>query len=177
MALRKSSLPKDVVEQEIQFSVDRLIISHKKWYERRVVKEEEEAERQVRRAYFNLSIKSSFPFDLSNFFPTDSNYEETSSQLRFLHYPPMHLSNFFYANLVNHYRSIELVISLISQPSWNHTDPWRLNYAIDLCRTHAALGAERNSLTTGKIWGLFLSGVIFGGKDAHPVCGPYPSRD
>jgi hypothetical protein len=40
---------------------------------------------------------------------------------------------------------------------------------VDLCRTHAALGDGRNFLTTGKIWGLHLAGLTFGGLDFHPV--------
>jgi hypothetical protein len=79
------------------------------------------------------------------------------------------LTNFFYANLLNHYRSIEIYISFIPRPNWGTPDPRRFQCAIDLCRTHAALGKERNFLTTGKIWGLHLSGLAFGGPESYPV--------
>src|SRR5208282_3215638 len=39
----------------------------------------------------------------------------------------------------------------------------------DLCRTHAALGVERNFLGAEKACGLYLAGVTFGGPDMHEV--------
>src|SRR5439155_24307018 len=89
--------------------------------------------------------------------------------MQFLEYTRVELTNPFYANLLNHYRSIEIYISLIPQPIWGTVDHWRFECAVDICRTHAALGEERNFLTTGKIWGLHLSGVAFGGELLYPV--------
>jgi hypothetical protein len=52
---------------------------------------------------------------------------------------------------------------------WGTLDHQRFECAVDICRTHAALGAEKDCLTTGKIWGLYLSGVTFGGEFFYPV--------
>jgi hypothetical protein len=120
----------------------------------------------------NPKSKSILPFDLETILPTPSFPdlgENEEPLLQFLNYPPVKLTNFFYANLLNHYRSIEIYISLIPRPNWGTPDPRRFQCAIDLCRTHAALGKERNFLTTGKIWGLHLSGLAFGGPELYPV--------
>jgi hypothetical protein len=183
--LRQLGLPNEFVEPQIQNILDVLHTTHHKWYERSIIRDAEEAEREGRRLFSNLSStrhKAGFPtqpvlasaIDIAGVFPTTSNDRQPYSPFQFLDYPTMLLTNPFYANLLNHWRSIEILISLIKRHIWSDIEPRILHLAIDLCRTHAALGAERNYLTTGKIWGLHSAGVIFGGPDLYPVY--HPSR-
>jgi hypothetical protein len=170
-ALRREQRELQSVDPEIQESVDGLLESHRKWHQRKVVSEADEAERrgQLLSSFETFSI-SDFPLDLSTIFPSAQTSAKpiTNTLLQFLEYPQVHLTNSFYNNLLNHYRSIEIYISLIRQPMWER-DPWRLEHSIDLCRTYAALGQEQNFSTTGKIWGLHLAGISFGGHDLYPV--------
>jgi len=46
-------------------------------------------------------------------------------------------------------------------------DGQRFVCAVDLCRTHAALGPEQTFLGAEKACGLYLAGVIFGGPDMY----------
>lgn len=171
--LCRSRKPQEGIEIRIQKAVDLLLAGHRKWRRRTVVREADEMEQrgQLLSMFTNRST-TICPLDISSILPTSQppsqKVEET--QLQFLQYPPLTLTNSFYANLLNHYRSIEIYISLILRPMWETLDPWRFKCAIDLCRTHAALGEERNFLTTGKIWGLYLAGVTFGGPKLYPVC-------
>lgn len=170
--LRRSSTPQQETDRLIQSSVDELLTNHRKWRQRQVVREAEELERQGQLlATFTSTTNSGFPFDtiLPTLQQTAPPATPGGTLLQFLQYPPERLTNFFYANLLNHFRSIEIYISLIPKPMWGYPDPWRFQCAIDLCRTHAALGEERNFLTTGKIWGLYLAGITFGGHELYPV--------
>jgi hypothetical protein len=45
---------------------------------------------------------------------------------------------------------------------WGVHDSARIVCAVELCRTHAALGVERNFLGAEKACGLYLAGVTFG---------------
>jgi hypothetical protein len=158
-----------------------LLEKHSQWPERSIIKEAQEMERTGQIITTGISNpKSTFPFDaVATILPTTQspdvgghpNEKDHNEEpiLQFLNYQPVKLTNFFYANLLNHHRSIEIYISLIPLPTWGTPDPRRFQCAIDLCRTHAALGKERNFLTTGKIWGLHLSGVAFGGPESYPV--------
>jgi len=175
LLLRRSNTSASPQETDaiIQSSVDTLLTNHRKWRQRKVVTEADEMERQGQfLATFESNMNSGFPFD--TILPTLQRPAPPATPggtpLQFLQYPPERLTNFFYANLLNHYRSIEIYISLIPKPMWGYPDPWRFECAIDLCRTHAALGEERNFLTTGKIWGLYLAGITFGGHELYPVC-------
>jgi hypothetical protein len=169
------------VETQIQLSVNELVESHRKWKLRKIVQDAEEME--IRGELLQVDPTSpdttptTFPVDMSSIFPTASASpsEPKSRPLHFLQYPRVTLTNHFYANLLNHYRSIEIYMSLIPRPVWGTLEPWRFQCAIDLCRTHAALGEERNFLTTGKIWGLWLCGVTFGGPELYPVPTPFQS--
>jgi hypothetical protein len=177
IALRRASPRQKNAEALIQASVEPLLEIHRKWRDREVVRNAdglEEAGILLSAAEDTIHQRSppTFPFDISTILPTAQSPildtdDDTRSQ--FLHYPPAHLTNFFFANLLNHYRSIEIYIALIPRPIWGTLDARRLQCGIDICRTHAALGKERNFLTTGKIWGLHLAGVAFGGEDLYPV--------
>lgn len=166
------------VENQIQQSVDELVDSHRQWKQRKIVLATEESEKRGELLKMQDPAKpestpTTFPVDMSSVLPTTTPpTESTSPPITFLQYRLVSLTNHFYANLLNHYRSIEIYLSLISRPMWGTLDPWRFQCAIDLCRTHAALGEERNFLTTGKIWGLWLSGVTFGGPELYPVSSP-----
>ena len=172
LRLRRSHTPLRQIDSIIQSSVDTLLSHHRKWRHRKVVREADEMERQGQLLTFTSNTNVGFPFD--TILPTlQRTVMPTTSEeapLQFLQYPPKRLTNFFYANLLNHYRSIEIYISLIPKPMWGYPDSWRFQCAIDLCRTHAALGPERNFLTTGKIWGLYLAGITFGGHELYAVC-------
>lgn len=80
------------------------------------------------------------------------------------------MTNEFYANLCNHFNAIEIVIDLIARPTWGPPGPQRLRCAVDICRTHAALGNQPDAMTSGKIWGLYLAGIAFAGSEVYPVC-------
>jgi len=172
LLLRRSNTPQQEIDTLMQSSVDALLTDHRKWRQRQVVREADEMERQgqlLATLTSSTTTNTGFPFD--TILPTlQQTVPPGGTPLQFLQYPPERLTNLFYANLLNHYRSIEIYISLIPKPMWGYPDPWRFECAIDLCRTHAALGEERNFLTTGKIWGLYLAGITFGGHELYPVC-------
>jgi len=50
---------------------------------------------------------------------------------------------------------------------WGLYDGSRFICAVDLCRTYAALGAERDFLGAEKSVGLYLAGVVFGGPSMY----------
>lgn len=172
LLLRRSPSKPPDIDARIQSIVDALFRSHEQWRQKKVVKEADEMEQRHQSMQpFKTSVNPNFLLGISAIFPTNppslSTVEESSMQ--FLDYPSICLTNLFYANLLNHWRSIQICISLIAQPVWGSTYPGRLECAIDICRTHAALGKERNFLTTGKIWGLHLAGAVFGGPQLYPV--------
>jgi hypothetical protein len=175
--LRRGTAGRFDTETRIQRLTKLLLGQHALWLQKPIVQEAEEMERTGQVISTGSSNpKSTFPFTVAaTILPTlqspdlaaTDNDEELA--LKFLNYRPVKLTNFFFANLLNHHRSIEINISLISRPIWGTPDPRRLQCAVDLCRTHAALGKERNFLTTGKIWGLYLSGIAFAGPESYPV--------
>lgn len=171
------------VENQIQQSVKKLMETHRQWKQRKIVEEAEEMEKKGElfkmmnpTAQSNSTPFATFPLDMSAILPSTnprpSSDSPTSPSLAFLQYPQVTLINHFYANLLNHYRSIEIYLTLITRPNWGTLEPTRFQCAIELCRTHAALGEERNFLTTGKIWGLWLCGITFGGPELYPVLPP-----
>ena len=169
LALRPFSL----ASEHIQQAVSDLLEQHRQWCERAIVREAHEKElagELLSTVRPSNDVQSSVMLALENILPTlQTPVDEEAPPLQFLEYPLVHLTNFFFANLLNHWRSIEIYLSLIPHPQWGYYNPRRFQSAIDVCRTHAALGKERNFLTTGKIWGLHLAGVTFGGPDLYPV--------
>ena len=168
--LRSEQRDPQSVDREIQASIDVLLESHRGWRQRKVVREADEIERRSQLPSSSETSSSGFSLDLSTIFPTIQTPPEstTDTVLQFLEYPQSQLTNSFYNNLLNHYRSIEIYITLIQQPIWVH-DPWRFECCVDLCRTYAALGEERDFLATGKVLGLYLAGVTFSGLDLYSV--------
>jgi len=164
-------------ERKILESVDGLVEQHRQWKERAIVKKAEELERKVGTApnlgptetkdFLPPGIELLSPWPTCPATPRDLN---TLGPDQFLDYPRLYITNAFYHTLLNHYNAIELMISLIARPMWEKPDPHRLQCAVDICRTHTAVGVRPDSVTAGKIWGIYLAGVAFGGPDAYPVC-------
>jgi hypothetical protein len=168
--LRRSHKTSPEIESAIVSIVDPILASHAKWRQRRVVVDAYEDEQHKRK---NASFVPHFPRGsmVSPIRPTSQPPSPIiqAPGIRFLDHEPVHLTNHFFANLLNHHRSISLCLSLILHPQAGTPDIRSFNCAVDLCRTHAGFGDDRYLLTTGKLWGLHLAGLTFGGPDIHPV--------
>lgn len=164
LRLLRNTLPGPTTESQIRESRDALNDAHEKWRNRPIVRRADEAEciaeiLQIQKLHLET------PNSL------ESNPFEISSQC-FLTHPPVHISDFFFASRLDNWRAIQLYISLIDQPMWGIHDSARLVCAVDLCRTHAALGVERNFLGAEKACGLYLAGVTFDGPERYSVHSP-----
>jgi hypothetical protein len=176
-ASRKAQVKGVNAEQEILQSVTSLLIEHRQWKERPIVKKAEVAERTFQNfSNLNSSEKKSIlpsSTDINSLdcrTTPDVPKPATFQPKQFLNYPPLHIHNAFYCNLLNHYNSVELILSLVAKPMWEAPDRHRMKCAIAICRTHAAIGVRQDSVTLGRIWSFLLAGVAFGGSDACPVC-------
>jgi hypothetical protein len=159
------SRPGSASETRIQRLMDSLTKSHQQWRERRVVCKSEQTER-VSELYHKVNVDR----DGSSRQQIPSSCSQSgSTESGFLDYTPVRIFDPFYASRLNNWRAIRLHISLIREPMWGLYDGTRFVCAVDLCRTHAALGAERNFLGAEKSVGLYLAGVIFGGPDMYAV--------
>ena len=162
--LLRKALPGPTTESQIRESRDALIEAHRQWRQRPNVRIADNAERRAKLLdpqQLNLDIPSP---SLTG----ESNSGEAATQ-PFLNHPRMQISDFFFASRLDNWRAIQLYISLIDQPMWGAHDSARLVCAVDLCRTHAALGVERNFLGAEKSCGLYLAGVTFGGPEMYSV--------
>ena len=145
--LRAKVPPDPFVFQKIENEYQMLMQGLELWKQRPVVREQEEIERHAR---------------LVMPLPTDP-------ALRFLHHEPLHLQNRYYAKLLNQWRTIMIWVSLILHPvpgpgPYAHN---RYSLAVDICRTHAALGQEA---FVGPSWQcLHFAGLAFGGAKLHPM--------
>jgi hypothetical protein len=162
------------LELKIKKSVEPILVEHRNWLKRKVVVDALEAEKIGRLLASAESKEISQMTDSASVSSALSTSQSLSlypqsNPRQFLDHEPLQVTNPFFANLLNHHRSIELSASLILRPAWGMYDPRRFQCAVDLCRTHAALGDERNFLNTGKIWGLHFAGVTFGGPSLHAV--------
>jgi len=73
-------------------------------------------------------------------------------------------------NRLNNWRSIQLYLSLIQDPKIGRHRGRVFIEAVDVCRTFASTySAERNFLGAERATGLYLAGVIFGGRDMYTV--------
>ena len=159
------SRPGSASESRIQRLMDALTKSHQQWRERRVVHKSDESERMS-----ELFHKVNIDRDGSSKQQTTSPYSQSgTTESGFLDYTPVRIFDPFYASRLNNWRAIRLHIDLIREPMWGLYDGSRFVCAVDLCRTHATLGAERNFLGAEKSVGLYLAGVIFGGPDMYAV--------
>jgi hypothetical protein len=86
----------------------------------------------------------------------------------FLEYPVYHVSDSFFANLLNAWRAMSIYISLILDPTIGPSCQYRFDLAVDICRVFATLAEDRSNSASSKVWILFLAGVAFGGPNRSP---------
>ena len=167
ISLLRKALPGPTTESQIRESTDALVKAHREWRERPIVRTADDNERLTEVLHFQQ-----LHLDTSSLPPTGSNSLEAASPQSFLNHPPVQISDYFFGSRLDNWRAIQLYISLIAQPMWVTHDSARLVCAVDLCRTHAALGVERNFLGAEKACGLYLAGVAFGGPEMYSVIIP-----
>src|SRR5579862_5117453 len=145
--LRATFPPDPLVAQKIDTEYQLLMQSLQLWKQRSIICEQEDIEQYARL----ISSPATDPF------------------LRFLHHEPLHLQNRYYAKLLNQWRTAMIWISLIVHPipgpgPYSHN---RYAHAVDICRTHAALGREA---MVGPSWQyLYFAGLVFGGSKLYPM--------
>ena len=107
------------------------------------------------------STTSSTP--LSGSISPSESLSVTDSTELFLHYPRLHILNSLFANLLITWRAVSILISLIERPriGWK-TCPMRFRYAVEICRSLAALGEDRGRTGSYKHFPLFMILVAFG---------------
>jgi hypothetical protein len=156
-------------EPQVHQLLDNLADAHHQWRARRIVRKGDDNERRS-----ELEHKVNIDRDGSSRQPTHGLDEKSgTTESGFFDYTPVRIFNPFFASRLNNWRAIRLHISLIRDPMWGIYDGSRFVCALDLCRTYAALGAERNFLGAEKAVGLYLAGVVFGGPDMYTVS-PFP---
>jgi hypothetical protein len=92
----------------------------------------------------------------------DVEYITAKEHKPFLSYEPLNLQHHFYGKLMNQWRAMYIYAATTLNPLTGPDahSPKILQYAIDICRTHAALG---NGGIAGPQWQcLFYAGIIFG---------------
>jgi hypothetical protein len=117
------------------------------WKQRRIVVEQEILER-----YAQNTIEQS---------TTDTTH-------RFLWYEPLYLQNHFYGKVLNQWRAVWIYASVVAQPVIGPHIPGRFQMAVDICRTHAALGV--NAINGPQWWPLYYAGLAFGNKNYPLEC-------
>ena len=148
------SRPGSASDRQIRQLRDNLTKAHQQWRERQVVRKGDDREQMD-----ELLQKVNF----------DRDGTSKMDGAQFLDYTPMRIFNSFLASRLNNWRAIRLYIRLIEEPMWGLYDGSRFVCAVDLCRTYAALGAERDFLGAEKSVGLYLAGVVFGGPSMYAV--------
>jgi hypothetical protein len=96
--------------------------------------------------------------------------EDDISTSAFLDYPPLQIRDNFYANMMNSWKAIYIFIDLIAKPNVGPVDGTtskRFEYAVDICRTYAALPRDE-MFPLGKTVCVFFAGVAFGGSRLNP---------
>ena len=135
------------MDEKIQMEYRKLVQGMDMWKQRAIVREQEEIERYARQV----------------------NKPSDDPQLRFLHHEPLYIQNTFFAKLLNQWRMQSISNSLMVSPK-SGPEPLshnRYTLAVDICRTHAALGKEAY---IGPSWqSLFYAGMVFGGKMRYPL--------
>lgn len=84
----------------------------------------------------------------------------------FLDHPPLYIYSQPFAHMMNHWRAIQIYMSLIlwSKPGPNPPSSGRYQTGVDICRSFASLA---NGLS-GETWCLTLAGIAFGGDAYYP---------
>ena len=138
--IRKSGDPH--AEEKIALEYRKLIVSFKQWQLRSIVMEQEAIERR----------SSCLPNP-----PADKYH-------RFLSHEPLYPRSCYYAKVLNQFRAAWIYASTIVQPiTGPRADiPERFQFAVEICRTHAALG--RDGHNGPQWWCLFYAGLAFGSK-------------
>jgi len=143
--LRESGDP----EAEDKIRVDYRVVLQglELWKQRAIIRRQEEVERYARQV----------------------NQPFSDPALRFLYHEPLNVQNTYYAKLLNQWRMLCIWSSLSVHP-FPGPEPMphnRYSLAVDICKTHAALGKEAN---VGPSWQcLFYAGMALGGKKRYPL--------
>ena len=158
--------PAAETEYQITNLISSLTRSHKLWRDREIVSKADGFEQMghLLSTWSLLPSESASPTSV-----TSSSAPEGVSHARFLEYPLAKINNLFLASRLNHWRGIELYISLIRDGDLRKLKGPRFIAAVDLCRTYAGIGIERNYLGGEKSCGLYLAGLIFGGPTMYAV--------
>jgi hypothetical protein len=84
----------------------------------------------------------------------------------FLHHSPLPIYSQRFAHMMNHWRAIQIYMSLILWPESGPNPPTSGRYqtAVDICRNFASL---TNGIS-GETWCLTLAGICFGGDAYYP---------
>ena len=140
----------DLTETAIRSETAKLRIEHQAWNERECVKaakKQQEAEQQM------MGLNDDFL---------------QVEQDRFLHYPPLKLSDkLFGAILVQHYW-VQIYITFITHPRPGPHPYDRFQAAIDVCRTYANVGWSHTCGICRVIVGLYLTGLTLG-EPMYPI--------
>jgi hypothetical protein len=154
--------PGTVSENQIHRLMDSLTEAHQKWRELRVIRNR--SENELAAEFYGKVNKSSSTRQFNT-----PDLQSGMNQSCFLDYSPVQISAPVFASRLNNWRAIRIHLGLIRDPMWGLYDGSRFVCAVDLCRTHAALGSERNLLGAEKSVGLYLAGVVFGGPYMYAV--------
>lgn len=165
---RLRSQPGSASDAQIRALMNSLTDSHHRWRDRRVIRKSDQTEK-VNELFYKANLDRD---GTSGQTTTSGNSPSGTSESGFLGYTPVRLYDVFFASRLNNWRAIRLHISLIQEPMWGLYDGSRFVCAVDLCRTHAALGSEKNFLGAEKAVGLYLAGVVFGGPAMYAVRKP-----
>ena len=86
--------------------------------------------------------------------------------LPFLDHPPLPIYSQQYAHMMNHWRAIQIYMSLILWPVPGSNPPLSGRYetSVEICRSFASL----TSGISGETWCLTLAGIAFGGDAYYP---------
>lgn len=84
----------------------------------------------------------------------------------FLDHPPLPIYSQQFAHMMNHWRAVQIYMSLILWPDAGPNPPssGRYQTAVDICRNFASL----TSGISGETWCLTLAGIAFGGDAYYP---------
>ena len=134
-------------EEKIQLEYHKLIQSFHLWKQRSVIIEQKEVERYAR----STGKPSSHQFH------------------RFLHHESLYLQNHYYAKILNQWRAARIYATTVAHPvPPSDTEATnRFQVAVDICKTHAALGMEGSF--GPQWWCLFYAGFGFQGPRRNPV--------
>ena len=130
------------INEKIRIEYCKLMQGMELWKQRAVVREQEDIEQHAQKV----------------------NKPSDDPQLRFLHYEPLCIQHTYYAKLLNQWRWQSIYNSLIVDPGPGPGPSSHDRYAlaVDICRTHAALG--KNAFVGPSWQGLFYAGMVFGGR-------------